>query len=270
MDLTANGVRYHVEIVNETKKPTLVFLHGFTGSSKTWLPVIARLQEFKIVLVDLIGHGQTDSPEQVEKYAMAQQLNDLEELFAQLELEQFMLVGYSMGGRTALAYACTYPERVEALVLESASPGLRTQEEQKQRRTNDAMLAERLLKDGVPAFVDFWENIELFDSQKHLPDSVKRAVREERLAQHPVGLANSLLGMGTGSQESYWGQLEDMRMPVLLVAGALDPKFMGIAKAMQERIRDAQFKVVQAGHAIHVEKPLEFATIVEEYLLLKF
>ncbi|TWT26480.1 2-succinyl-6-hydroxy-2,4-cyclohexadiene-1-carboxylate synthase [Planomicrobium sp. CPCC 101110] len=266
----ANGVRYHVEVVNEAKQQTIVFLHGFTGSTKTWRPITEQLKGFRIVLIDLIGHGQSESPQSAERYAMDRQIKDLDDMISELALTNFIMVGYSMGGRTALAYACTYPERLKALILESASPGLWTTEEQKERQERDAALARRISSGGIPAFVDFWENIALFDSQKQLPDPVKQAVRQERLAQNPIGLANSLLGMGTGSQASYWEALKDLKMPVLLLAGTLDAKFKGINEAMLALLPNGRLEIMEAGHAIHVEKPLEFATMVKEHLTLEF
>lgn len=270
MNLAVNGTAYHVEIINKDKQQTVVFLHGFTGSTKSWHPIIEGLEDAKIVLIDLIGHGQTDSPEATESYSMERQLEDLDALFERLNLERLTLVGYSMGGRTALAYACRSPKRIKVLVLESASPGLASEAERQERRKRDEELAERIVAGGIENFVDRWENIPLFDSQKSLPDSVKRAVRQERLSQNPIGLANSLRGMGTGAQASYWDRLTELDMPVLLVTGQQDVKFGAIAAEMSERLPDAVHKTIEAGHAIHVEKPVEFATIVREYLSLNY
>lgn len=270
MKLEAGGNFYHVEIRNPEKLETLVFLHGFTGSTKTWHSVIEKWTDAKIVLIDLIGHGKSASPEALEAYSMDRQLEDLATLFNQLALDFFTLIGYSMGGRTALAYACRYPERLSGLVLESASPGLDSEQARKDRRTNDARLAERIVVGGLVNFVDAWENVALFASQKELSESVQQSVREERLAQHPVGLANSLLGMGTGAQQSYWQELEGLPLPVLLLTGRLDVKFEAIAQKMLERLPNAVHKTIDTGHAIHVEKPVEFATIVREYLSLNY
>lgn len=265
MKRDVNGVSYHVEIINAGQQETIVFLHGFTGSTKSWQPVIEGWSDVKIVLIDLIGHGQTDCPDESKHYRMQRQVEDLDALFGQLELNRLTLVGYSMGGRTALAYACSFPERLKGLVLESASPGLRTDEEQQERRTRDEGLAQRIVSGGITNFVDRWENIQLFDSQKSLSEQVKQAVREERLAQNPIGLANSLKGMGTGAQESYWERLKNLEIPVLLVTGQLDGKFRSIAEEMAELLPEAIHKTIEGGHAIHVEKPAEFATIVREY-----
>lgn len=266
MEESIEGVKYHVDILNENQSRTVVFLHGFTGSTATWNEIAAALPNYKIVLIDLLGHGKTESPQEASRYAMNLQVRDLKKLLAKLELTDYALAGYSMGGRTALAFATAFPEQIRLLILESASPGLKTTAEQMERQLRDEKLAERILGDGLLEFVDFWERIPLFDSQKNLPPKVQERIRQERIEQQPLGLANSLIGMGTGSQASYWEGLAHLEMPVLLMAGTMDAKFMDIAKRMEERIASATFCAIEAGHAIHVEKPAEFATIVSEYL----
>lgn len=266
MEIEIEGVNYHIEILNEDKEQELVFLHGFTGSSKTWHNITPLFVDYKIILIDLLGHGNTNSPVNSERYKMEFQLRDLDLLFKQLSLKDFALVGYSMGGRVALAYSCTYSAVVSILVLESASPGLRNEEQRSIRRMRDAALAERVVSEGIDSFVKGWEKTPLFSTQEILSDEVKSAVRTERLAQHPIGLANSLLGMGTGAQNSYWEEISELKNPVLLFTGILDAKFTEIAEEMVLLMPESEHKEILAGHALHVEKPVEFATIVNEYL----
>ncbi|MDN7227183.1 2-succinyl-6-hydroxy-2,4-cyclohexadiene-1-carboxylate synthase [Planococcus liqunii] len=270
MEMEIAGVRYYVEVLNTDKAPTIVFLHGFTGSSKTWDEVVKFFPDYKIVQVDLIGHGRTESPEDSARYTMERQIDDLDVLLRHLKIDDFALVGYSMGGRTALAYACTHPERLRALVLESSSPGLKTVSDRLERQQRDSELALKILANGIASFVNSWENIPLFNSQKSLPVNVRQAVRAERLSQNPLGLANSLIGMGTGSQSSYWGKLNKLEVTVLLLSGTLDPKFMAIADEIKQALPKVQHGVIEAGHALHVEKPAEFATMVKEYLSLYY
>lgn len=270
MKLEIEGVNYHIEILNEDKEQALVFLHGFTGSTVTWHNLVSHFTDYKIILLDLLGHGLTERPEDPERYAMDLQLRDLEGLFERMGLEDFALAGYSMGGRVALAYACKFPGKVSVLVLESASPGLKTGAERSDRRKSDGELAKRIVTEGTAAFVERWEKIPLFNSQESLPEPVKIAVREERLAQNPIGLANSLIGMGTGAQESYWEALCRLNIPVLLLTGSLDAKFTAIAKEMVSLMPEAEHQEISTGHALHVEKSDEFATIVREYLKLNY
>ena len=136
---------------------------------------------------------------------MEQQVEDLETLFTSFAPDRFILVGYSMGGRVALAYTVRYPKRVSTLILESSSPGLKTEEEREERRAADKRLAERILTDGLPVIRRFLGKI--FPCLRRRKSFVGRktlAMRNERLSQSEIGLANSLYGIGTGSQNSYW------------------------------------------------------------------
>ncbi|MUV39250.1 2-succinyl-6-hydroxy-2,4-cyclohexadiene-1-carboxylate synthase [Lentibacillus sp. JNUCC-1] len=160
-----------------------------------------------------------------------------------------------------------FPERVKTLVLESASPGLAEEAERQARIERDEVLARRIESQGLVAFVDFWENIPLFDSQKQLASEVQKALRAERLSQTEAGLSSSLRGMGTGAQPSLWHHLEELACPVLLITGAYDPKFVRINTEMEAEIPNPQLDIVpQSGHAIHVEFPSVFGKILSTFL----
>lgn len=265
---TVRGVKVGYSITNNKVNETMVFLHGFTGSSKTWEPIIKQLPtSIRCIAVDLLGHGKTESPQQSERYQMREQVLDLHALLNSLHITDFTLVGYSMGGRIALAYALTYPEHVKRLVLESASPGIESVDEQQIRIKADESLANKIAQEGLDAFIDFWQDIPLFQSQKNLPVIKRQAIRQERLQQSSVGLVNSLKGMGTGRQPSYWSQLGNLNMPVIFITGEFDQKFHMIAQQMTKSIaRNQHIEVLGVGHAIHVENPVQFATIIMEQM----
>ncbi|MEZ7171084.1 2-succinyl-6-hydroxy-2,4-cyclohexadiene-1-carboxylate synthase [Sporosarcina sp. OR05] len=269
LTITVRELPIHVVMNGDAQLPTIVFLHGFTGATTTWREVLEHVgSEFRTIAVDLTGHGMTGVPEAPARYAMEEQIADLHMLFQKLSLQSFVLVGYSMGGRIALAYTIQYPEQIQALVLESASPGLATEEARIARRQADEKLACRIEAEGVRPFVDNWENIPLFQSQKKLPEEKRIQIRNERLQQSGQGLANSLRGIGTGSQPSYWGLIGNLKENVLLITGELDEKFVTIAREMNEIASLWKHTIVPgAGHAIHVEKPSLFATMVKEFIL---
>lgn len=263
---TVKGLDVHIEQWNEQATQTIVFLHGFTGSTNTWKKIVSQLpSDIRCIAVDLIGHGKTAAPGTVEFYLMAFQVELLNELFHQLQLDTFSLVGYSMGGRVALSYAVRYPSGIKRLLLESASPGLMDEQQRTIRKQADDTLAEKILANGIESFVNKWENIPLFASQKSLPAEVQQEIRSERIQQREIGLANSLRGMGTGVMPELWGMLNTLKMPVTLVTGQLDEKFVQLNNEMQERFEKANHLIIPAvGHAIHVENPTKFATIVKE------
>ena len=255
----------NVEQWHEGAKTTLVVLHGFTGTAKSWEGLANLLPDVHVVAIDLIGHGESDKPIDPKLYEMDVQLQLLHATFQQLNLEKFYLLGYSMGGRIALSYATRYKEQIVKLLLESASPGLKIEEERMARIVSDEALAQFIEEKGIEAFVDKWENIPLFATQKLLPFETQQAIHIERLSQSPTGLANSLRGIGTGKMPSLWNVLETLPMHVHLLVGTLDKKFVGIAAKMQKQLENTQITQFDGcGHTIHVENLTQFATIVKE------
>jgi 2-succinyl-6-hydroxy-2,4-cyclohexadiene-1-carboxylate synthase len=264
--IAVNAVHYAVR--EWGAGPPLVLLHGFTGSGALWRAHAAALAgRCRVIAPDLLGHGDSDAPPDPARYAMPWALADLAALLDALGVGRAALLGYSLGGRVALAFAVEHPARVAALVLEGASPGIADPDERAARRAADAALAVRLERDGVAAFVDAWMAQPLFATQASLPDAVRAAARAQRLRNDPVGLAACLRGLGTGSQPSYWHRLHALSMPVLLLAGAHDAKFQALARAMRESIPDATLRVVPgAGHTTHLENPAAFQRLARGFL----
>lgn len=261
-----NGLRYNVRVAGDG--PVLLLLHGFTGDLHTWDPFVPRWAErFRVVAVDLPGHGRTDAPANPVRYAMARCVDDLLALLNEMGAVDVRVLGYSMGGRVALHLALAAPERIAALVLESASPGIADAAERKARRQADEALADAIERDGVPAFVERWERLPLFESQRRLPEEVRAAVRAQRLRQRAVGLANSLRGMGAGVQEPLHGRLREIGAPTLLLAGELDEKYVGVVREMAAAMPRARAVIVpDAGHAVHLEQPQRFLQTVTDFL----
>lgn len=256
--LTVNGCHYTVDV--QGSGSPLVLLHGFTGSLMNW-QVIARglSRSYQVITLDLLGHGTSDAPLDPDRYAMPHAAADLAELFQALTADPLNLMGYSMGGRLALYIARHYPALVHTLILESASPGLADAAARQERRRSDEHLAQRIEQDGVRAFVDYWEGIPLFASQRHLPAVQRQRLRDQRLQNRPHGLANSLRGMGTGQQPSLWPELALIAQPTLLLAGQGDEKFTRIARQMAGRLPHATVQIIAgAGHTVHLEAPQIF------------
>jgi 2-succinyl-6-hydroxy-2,4-cyclohexadiene-1-carboxylate synthase len=238
----------------------LVLLHGFTGSGANWAEHAARFQAagLRVLAPDLPGHG-TNLPATSDDYTMEAAAAQIVGLLEREETGPVHLLGYSMGGRLALYFALHHPEKVHSLILESASPGLASETERAARSASDDALADRIEREGIPAFVSFWESLPLWKSQAKLPAEVRLRLHEERLQNDPRGLAESLRRMGTGVQPSLWEWLGELAMPVLLLAGAEDEKFVAINRQMAEAIPHARLRVVPgAGHTVHLEQPDRF------------
>lgn len=249
--------------------PVVVMLHGFTGTRTTWDSLIRTLErDYTTLSVDLVGHGLSGSPAEVDRYRMERAVDDLVALLHAIGFQRAVWLGYSLGGRVALQVAVRHPEAVSALVLEGATPGLPTAEERAARIAADEQQAQMLETRGLEAFVDYWESIPLWDSQREtLTDHQREVLRRQRLAQRATGLANSLRGMGTGAQAYVAGALPGLRVPVLLTAGRLDTKFTQIAHEMAAALPEATVHIIEgAGHCAHLECPDEFNTVVADFL----
>ena len=257
-----------LHVVESGKGPTLVLLHGFTGSSETWNYLRPSLDSFyRVIAVDLPGHGRSSSPESASRYSHDRFADDLAAVLDSLDIDRAAVLGYSMGGRAALRFAIAHPSRISALILESMSAGISDRAEREERSTNDRALAEFIEREGVEAFVSRWESLPLWESQRALPDASRKTLRDQRLTNTARGLANSLRGAGAGSSEHMLELAEEITSPALIIAGEVDTKYVDLGRRLARAIRLARLEIIPgAGHATHLERPEAFTASVAAFL----
>ena len=252
-----DSIRWNYEWRGRESKPVLVLVHGLAGSLRSWNALTRHLERhFRLLLVDLPGHGGTPVPEKpmtLRELGMA-----LGEFMQSIADGATIMCGYSMGGRVALHTALCSSLAVRALILVGASPGIENARERKERQASDHALAEKILANGVEWFADYWGSLPLFASQNMLPPDMQAELRASRLVCDPHGLAYCLKNFGTGEQEFLARKLHRLSCPVLLMAGALDEKFSRLNHYMAASIGTAAVRMVEipnAGHAAHIENP---------------
>jgi 2-succinyl-6-hydroxy-2,4-cyclohexadiene-1-carboxylate synthase len=235
--------------------PRIVFVHGFTQTARSWLPVAETfLGDHEVVLVDLPGHGRSGH--------VRADLGRAADMLAQVG-GRATYVGYSMGGRLCLHLAIAYPHLVHALALVGATPGLHSDDERQARRASDERLAVDLETDGVAPFVARWLEQPMFAG---LPEFARDV--EGRSANTVEGLASSLRLAGTGAQSSLWDRVRNIGAPTLVGAGEPDAKFGANGRPMGRTIgQNATFRSIPgAGHAAHLEQPFSVAGALREFL----
>ena len=246
--------------------PPVTLLHGFTQSGRSWRELISRMPEgWKWIVPDLRGHGETqtrrDAPCSMEACAA-----DLEMLWDELGVERTHLAGYSMGGRLALHVAARQPERILSLLTIGAHAGL-DEDARAGRRQGDEALAERIERDGVESFVDYWSSLPLFAGLQRRGPAYLAEVRADRLQNHATGLACSLRGMGAGVMEPVWDELSLVTFPCTFVGGQLDHGYVASARRLAVTVRNGRAELVlRAGHAVHQERPDAFARVLANHL----
>ena len=234
--------------------PPILFLHGFTGRGDLLGDLAAAFPNRRRLAPDLIGHGQSSSPAEVEHYRMDACIDQLLAALDALGVPRCDVFGYSMGARVGLSLACAEPSRVRNLALVGGTPGLAAAAERRARVEADATLATSIESEGIEAFVDRWMAQPLFASQVRLGAEALRTQRKLRLDNDPVGLANSLRGMGTGSMPALHEELPVLGIPTWWIHGSEDPKFAAIAAEAAALMPNAQVvTVADAGHAAHLE-----------------
>src|SRR3954464_10579174 len=166
--------------------PTVVLLHGFTQTRRSWRRTVQALGgRYRALAPDLPGHGQAAhrvaSFDACTAYVRA------------LAPERFTLAGYSMGGRIALHAALALRDRVDQLVLIGAGPGLVEAAGRAPRRAADAALARSIEAIGVEAFAREWAAQPLFAAQ---PERAAAAAHAARLRNTPAGPAPACAARG--------------------------------------------------------------------------
>ncbi len=243
----------------------LVLAHGFTQNAEAWGPLPGLLAASRpVVAVDLPGHGRStsvtaDLPEAAQLLGVAGGFGDY--------------LGYSMGGRVALHLALAQPTLVRRLVLIGATAGIDDAEERRRRRLADEALADELdppdpgsaseQQRRLERFLQRWLAGPLFASL-----APEAACLDARRNNRCSGLASSLRTCGTGTQQPLWDRLGQLEMPVLVVAGADDGRFVAIGRRLARTIgSNARLALVPAaGHACHLQRPEVVAELVDGFL----
>jgi 2-succinyl-6-hydroxy-2,4-cyclohexadiene-1-carboxylate synthase len=243
-------------------------LHGFMGTGSDWdtfaCAALALNPNLSILAPDLPGHGESSSVD-VDLFES--------QIFALLDVENLgpvTLIGYSLGGRLGLQTILSDPQRFPAFVGISTSAGLDIQSERDQRKDLDCQLATRLkgitTESAFRQFLSDWWELPVFKSQDRSLE-MKSSFIESRMKQTPQTLAESLMRWSPGVLPSLWDSLGEFHGRSLFLAGADDEKYAQISKKLAAKIPDARFQILAAaGHQILIEKPLEAARCVVDFL----
>jgi 2-succinyl-6-hydroxy-2,4-cyclohexadiene-1-carboxylate synthase len=206
------------------KKPTLAFVPGFMQHCDAWAAVADRL---------------------AKSYPSA-----LHERADELPQPGVVPVAYSMGGRIVLHRALSEPDRWPALVLVGVSAGV---DDPVARRAADEELAAWIEERPIEEVVARWEAQPVFATQSEV---VVDAQRPGRLSHDPADLAGMLRTYGQGVMPPVWERLRELDAPMLLLAGALDEKYMAAGERMASLLPRGMFQAIPgAGHAPQLERP---------------
>jgi 2-succinyl-6-hydroxy-2,4-cyclohexadiene-1-carboxylate synthase len=177
-----------------------------------------------------------------------------------------ILVGYSMGARLALGMALEHPDQFDGLVLISGNPGLESQEARDQRQRADEQVARRIEDGNLKAFLEQWYQADVFSG---LPEAPRNAEIERKLIRDSSDWPAILRTNSVSQQPNFWPRLNELSMPVVVVAGERDEKYKEIAIRFERgasRKSVASKVIPDCGHIMHREQPQALIRIIRDLL----
>ena len=233
----------------------LVLIHGYPLDHTIWEQLLPMLEkEFDLILPDLRGFGESDAPG--TNFSMADFAADVAGLMDRLNIQKAAVVGHSMGGYVALAFAHVYPRRVLGLGL-IASSALADPPERKVARYQEA---EHVLAHGVK---DVAEGMSVkLTADPHLQASLKELIMRQR----PEGLATALRAMAERVDSTPF--LQEFDFPVSIVHGLADALIpIERARAVRAAVKKGYLVEIEgAGHMPMLEAPQSTAEALKNLL----
>ncbi len=257
MQISIHDISIHY--TDEGKGPPLLFVHGFPLSKNSWKHQIEALRsEFRVIAPDLRGFGESEAG--AGAATMEQFAEDLHALLKHLDTGPVVLIGHSMGGYIALAFARMFPQMLRGLVLVATRPGADTPEGAAKRRAT----AEKVRESGPQTVIDAM--VPKMLSPKNQDPKLLESVRELMTRSSREGVIGALLGMAQRSDSS--DVLAKISAPSLVITGADDVLIPAAESTkMAQAIPDAQVEILpQSGHLLFFEKPVEFNRLLKEWL----
>jgi len=263
MFITIDNIQYHAALKG-TGPQKMICLHGFAENLTTWEYI--RFEDYQMILVDLIGHGKSDKPYSIHPYRLPAMVRHVHMLVQHMDLQKYAMLGYSMGGRIALAYALAYSQEIDLLILESASYGECGLVNRIRRRRNDQQLARSIREKGIEWFNRYWSGLDIFASQMKLSEDVRDEIGKRRSLNAPHALANTLLGSGQGMFPCLIKKIGELAMPVLYINGEYDTKYRQMGRKFKQLNPGiVQTTIPGVGHNTHIEDPQAFSEAIKSF-----
>lgn len=258
MKVRANGIAIEYDLTGDGEAVTLI--HALGLDRQSWWRQVPELEaDYRVLRYDVRGHGQTDNP--AGPYSIAMLAEDLRALLAELQIGKTHVVGLSMGGMIAQAFALSHPEMVISLVLCDTSSG----HTEAQRRTfyERARLVEREgMEPLVAPTLERWLTPPFRAANHEIGERIAQTLRHN----DPRGYAASCGAVG---DLALTGQLGRITCPTMVVVGEKDagtPPEM--ARVIQAGIPGARLEVIPAAaHLVPVEKAERFNALLQEFLV---
>jgi pimeloyl-ACP methyl ester carboxylesterase len=266
--IVLSGQRFHYTEWGASTAPALVLLHGVTGHARTWDEEAAALaSRYRVLALDQRGHGDSD-PSPSGDYTVATMSADVTAFADALGLARFSLVGLSMGGRVAIAFAGQAPRRVDRLVIVDIGPEI---SEAGLLRVGTLMARSPELFPSLEHALAFHRVTNPLYTEamlRHRVEHGTRAVEGGLTWKYDRGLREAVRAGTWRDPIDLWPLWREISCPILLVRGAdSDVLSAEIAKRMLDENPNTHFaEVAGAGHTVPGDQPAAFRALLSDFL----
>lgn len=246
--LNRDGVSLYYEI--HGNGPAILLSHGYSATVQMWREQVDPLsRHYQLILWDMRGHGQTDSPDDPAAYSEEATVADMAALMDAAGAKSAIVGGLSLGGYMSLAFYRAHPERVRALLLFDTGPGFKNDEARAAWNKRAGETANAFETEGLAS---------LRSKSREMAMSTRRSA---------AGLARAARGMLAQRDAQVMKSLPNIKVPTLIIVGADDTAFLAPADYMAAKIPNARKIVIpDAGHASNLDQPQMFNQALEGFL----
>jgi pimeloyl-ACP methyl ester carboxylesterase len=251
----------NISYTDSGKGTAVVLLHGFLENQSMWNAFVPQLsQKNRVITIDLLGHGASDSLGYV--HTMEENADMVQEVLSHLRILKAVFVGHSMGGYVALAFAERHPTKMKGLVLLNS-----TAKEDSPERKQNRDRAIKAVKKDYETFVRLSiANLFNPDNRERLQNEIE-SVKLEALKTPLQGIVASLEGMKTRKDRVFL--LQSDAYPKLLILGKKDPVLIYDETILQIENTDTQLVTFPDGHMSAIENCEELLGVLVAFLRKK-
>ncbi|WP_433779420.1 alpha/beta fold hydrolase [Flavobacterium anhuiense] len=239
------------------KGNAIVLLHGFLENKKMWKEYVDFFSEkYRVITIDLLGHGESEPLGYVHE--MEDNANVVNEVLKNIKIEKAIIVGHSMGGYVALAFAELYPDKIQKLVLLNST----SKEDSEERKLNRTR-AIKAVKQNYASFVSLAiANLFSENNRTRLAEEIEK-VKTEALKTPLQGIIASQEGMKIRKDREWI--LKENRFPVLLILGKKDPVLNYEENLSQIEDTTAELVSFEDGHMSQIENKEELKIALSHF-----
>jgi len=239
------------------KGTAVILLHGFLENKTMWDFYVSELsKKNRIITIDLLGHGETESLGYIQ--TMEENADVVHEVLSKLKIRKAILVGHSMGGYVALAFAELYPEKMKGLVLLNST----SKEDSPERKKNRDRAIKAVKKDYETFIRLSISNLFSEDNREKLIKEIE-LVKIEALKTPLQGIVASLEGMKIRKDREFI--LHTTTFPKLLILGKKDPVLNYEENLEQIKGTSVELVTFPDGHMSSIENQTELVTVLADF-----